>query len=235
MNVTDRPRLVARTAGAFYFAIFVFALFAYMRVRGQLIVSTDMARTASNLLAHEQLFRMGFASAVLCTICNLPMGFLLYQVFKVVNPRLAMMALVFIIASATLEAVNSLNYIAPLFPFTLPEYTSAFSEAQREALARGAVRMFPYGFGVSLMFFGVFCGLTGILTLKSKFLPRVLGVLMVLAGVSYEVDSLRLFLRWPDVPYLLMVPFVAETSMMLWLLVFGVNEARWREQAAEGG
>ena len=60
---------------------------------------------------------------------------------------------------------------------------------------------------------------------------------MVAAGVFYEIDSLRLFLRWPDIPYLLRFTFVAEASLMPWLLTFGVNEAKWRAQAgaAAGG
>ena len=81
------------------------------------------------------------------------------------------------------------------------------------------------------MFFGAFCALIGTLILKSKFLPRVLGVLMVLAGTAYWIDSLRLFLKWPDIPYILRVPLIAENSLALWLLAFGVNETKWRTQA----
>ena len=97
---TEHPRLLARAAGAFYLIITAFALFAYMHVRGQLIDTGDMARTADNIVANEQLFRIGFTAAVIVTICNLPLGFILYELFKVVNPRLALLALVFIIASA---------------------------------------------------------------------------------------------------------------------------------------
>ena len=107
-----------------------------MHVRGQLIDTGDMARTADNIVANEKLFRIGFTAAVIVTICNLPLYFILYELFKVVNPRLALLALVFIIASATLEAVNSYNYLAPLITFTLPEYLNAFDAQQRQALAR---------------------------------------------------------------------------------------------------
>jgi hypothetical protein len=175
MTFTEHPRLLARVAGAFYLIITAFALFAYMHVRGQLIDTGDMARTADKIVANEQLFRIGFTAAVIVTICNLPLGFILYELFKVVNPRLALLALVFIIASATLEAVNSYNYLAPLITFTLPEYLNAFDAEQRQALARAPIRFWAYGFSVSLMFFGVFCALIGTLILKSKFLPWLLG------------------------------------------------------------
>ena len=113
MNLTEHPRLLARIAGALYLIITGCALFAYLYVRGQVIVTDDMAQTAANFVAHEQLYRLGFAAAVIVVICNLPMGLVFFELLKVVNPRLALLALVFIIASTTLEAVNLFNYIEP--------------------------------------------------------------------------------------------------------------------------
>src|SRR5262245_40473699 len=135
MTFTEHPRALARVAGVFYVIITAFALFAYLNVRGRLIDADDMAKTATNLLEHEQLFRVGFAAAVIVVVCNLPLGWILYELLKVVNARLALLALLFITASATLEAVNALNYISPLFPLSLPQYMSAFDPAQRQALA----------------------------------------------------------------------------------------------------
>jgi len=231
MTLTEHPRLLARIAGAFYLIITACALFAYLYVRGQVIVADDMSRTAVNFLAHEPLYRSGFAAAVLVVICNLPMGFILFELLKVVNPRLAQLALVFITASATIEAVNLFNYIEPLFTFSLPEYASAFDPAQRQALARGPIKMFGYLFSVSLTFFGVFCALIGILIFRSRFLPAILGLLMIVAGVTYWINSFRLFLALP-IPYVQWVTLIAELALALWLLVVGVNEERWRAQAA---
>ena len=150
-----------------------------------------------------------------------------------VNPRLAQLALVFITASATIEAVNLFNYIEPLFTFSLPEYASAFDTAQRQALARGPIKMFGYLFSVSLTFFGVFCALIGILVFRSRFLPAILGLLMIIAGVTYWINSFRLFLALP-IPYVQWVTLIAELALALWLLVVGVNEEKWRAQAAAG-
>src|SRR5437870_6414659 len=122
MTFTEHPRLLARIAGVFYLIITACALFAYLYVRGQVIVPGDMARTAANFLGHEQLYRTGFSAAVIVVICNPPMGLILYELLKVVNPRLALLALVFIIISTTIEGVNLFNYITPLFTLTLPEY-----------------------------------------------------------------------------------------------------------------
>src|SRR5438093_6920793 len=74
MTFTEHPRLLARVAGAFYLIITAFALFAYMHVRGQLIDTGDMARTANNIVANEQLFRIGFTAAVIVTIMQSAIG-----------------------------------------------------------------------------------------------------------------------------------------------------------------
>jgi hypothetical protein len=189
-----------------------------------------MAQTATNIQVHEHLYRWGLSAAVVVVICNLPLGFILFELLKVVNPRLALLALVFITASATIEAVNTFNYIAPLFTFSLPEYVRAFDPDELQALARGPIRMFDYLFSVSLTFFGVFCALIGFLIFRSKFLPAMLGLLMMAAGVTYWINSFRLFLALP-IPYLPWVTLIAELSLALWLLVVGVNEAKWRAQA----
>jgi hypothetical protein len=230
MTFTDHPRRLARLAGVFYVIIIACALFAYLYVRGHLIVPTDMARTAANVVAHQQLYRLGFSAAVIVVVCNLPLGWIFFELFNVVNPRLALLALLFITVAATIEAVNLFNYITPLFTLTLPEY-DVFDAGQRGALVRGPIRLFGYGFSVSLSFFGVFCALVGTLILRSKFLPAILGVLMLAAGATYWIDNFSLFLALPDVPYLRWVTLVAESSMALWLLVVGVDEQAWRAQA----
>jgi hypothetical protein len=233
MKLTNHPRLLARIAGLFYLAIIVSALWGYLQVRSQLIIPGDMARTAANIVAHQQLYRMGFSAVVITVLCNPPMGVLLYELLKLVDSRIALLALVFILISTTIEAVNIFNYMSPLFTLTLPEYRAAFHPAELQALVRGANRLWSYGFSVSLAFFSVFCTLIGYLVIRSKFLPTVLGGLMILAGAYHLSDSFITFLGLPDIPNigLLRLPLVAEGAFALWLTVFGVDEANWREQA----
>src|SRR5438552_3704373 len=149
MAFTEHPRLLARVAGAFYLIITASALFAYLYVRGQVIIPGDMAQTATNLLAHERFYRLGFSAAVVVVLCNPPMGFSLYELLKVVNPRIALLALVFIIISTTIEAVNLFTYIMPLYTVTLPEYRAAFDPEQIQALARGPIKLWGTVFSVS--------------------------------------------------------------------------------------
>jgi hypothetical protein len=227
MTFTEHPRRLARIAGVFYVIIIACALFAYLVVRNQVIVADDMARTAANFHAHAQLYRAGFAAAVVVVVSNLPLGFILFELLKVVNPRVALLALLFICCAATIEAVNLSNYIEPLLTFSLPDYAAAFDPAAQQALARGPIKMFGYVFSVDLTFFGVFCVLTGGLILRSRFLPAFLGLLMILAGVTYWINSFRLFLAWP-IPYIPWVTLVAEGALAAWLLIVGVDETKWR-------
>jgi hypothetical protein len=154
----------------------------------------------------------------------------LFELLKVVNPRPALLALVFIITETTIEAVNLLNYIEPLITFTLPEYRRAFQAKEPQALARGPIRMFGYAFSVSLTFFGVFCALIGFLIIRSKFFPAILGLLMIVAGLTYWINNFGLFLALP-IPYIQLVALIAKLFLALWLLVVGVNDAKWRARA----
>jgi Domain of unknown function (DUF4386) len=233
MTYTEHPRLLARIAGVFYLVITALALFAYLYVRGQVIVPGDIGQTATNMVAHEKLYRVGFSAAVIVVISNLPLGLLLYELLKVVNPRLALLALLFIIVSTTIEAINLFNYISPLLAFTLPEQNT-LDLPTRKAVASAAIKLFGYAFSVSLTFFGVVCALVGTLIVRSTFFPTILGVLMIVAGVTYWINSFRLFLALP-IPYLPWVTLVAELSLALWLVVVGVNETKWLEQTRAKG
>jgi uncharacterized protein DUF4386 len=227
----QHPRSMARLAGAFYLIVTACALFSYLYVRGQIVNVDDMAQTAANFAAHEQLYRVGFLASLIVVVCNLPMGFIVCELLKVVNVQLARLALLFIIASAMLEAVNLFNYLEPLFTFTLPEVRSAFTPEEIQALARGPIRMWGYAFSVSLTFFGVYCTLVGVLVFRSRFFPAILGVLLVTAGATYWINAVRLFLDLP-IPYIQWVTFFGEQAFALWLLIVGLDAAKWRERAA---
>jgi len=231
MTITEPPKRLARIAGGFYLGIIVFAAIGYVFVRPQVIVPTDMAQTAANLQAHGELYRLGFASVIIADLCALPVGLIFYELFKIVNLRLARALLVFIAVSTTIEVVNLYHYISPLFTFTLPEYRAGFDPAALAALARGSGKLFALGFGMSLVFFAVYCVLTGWLIIRSGFLPKVIGTLMITAGIVYEGHAFAVFLALPEPPYVLFVGFIAEASLALWLLVMGVNEERWLSQA----
>jgi hypothetical protein len=228
------PQKAARIAGLLYLAIIAGGIFAEAFVRQQAFVPGDPAATARNILEHELLYRVGFAVHLFYLACALPLALILYNYFKRVSNNLALLALIFNLIAVAIEGVNLLNQFAPLSLLTSGGL-SAFSEQQLQALAYGSLKLFSSGFGISLAFFGFFGVLAGILIFHSGFLPRILGVLMTVAGLCYIVNSFLVFVvpafAAQLFPFILMPCIVAELSFALWLLVMGVNVSKFESAA----
>ena len=108
------PRLKARIAGGLYLIIIVAGIFAEAFVRERLLVHGDATATAQNILAHELLYRWGFAVGIIVVLCAIPLLLILYDFFKVVNRSLSLLAVFFNSVSIAIESVNLLNHFAPL-------------------------------------------------------------------------------------------------------------------------
>jgi hypothetical protein len=229
------PRLTARIAGVFYLLTTLTRMFVEIFVRNRLVVSDDAAATATNIMAHESLWRWGFAADIMAFASYIALTALLYELFKPVNRSLSLVAAFFSLVAAVVQAISSLFHLAPLFLLGGAPYLRVFTVEQLQALALVFLRLRAAAYhNIGLVFFGLYCLLVGILILRSIFLPRILGVLMVLAGLSYV-----LFLSPPLArslqPYILVFPGVGQISLCLWLLVMGVNAQRWKEQASAAG
>ena len=135
------------------------------------------------------------------------------------------------------QAVAVLNLVAALFPLGNAAYLKAFTPEQLYALTRLAIRSHGYGYGLSLLFFGSCFLVHGRLIFRSGFLPKVLGILIQVAGACYLTNSFALFLAptFADriFPAILVPAFVGEASLCLWLLVKGVNVEKWRQATAD--
>lgn len=141
----------------------------------------------------------------------------------------------FILLGTAIEGINLLHHIGPLSMLDSAAYAGAFSSEQLRAQAYLDVELQTIGFNISLVFFGVYCVLAGYLILRSTFLPRVLGVLLAIAGLCYLTNAFLTFLvpafAADLLPYILVPSFIGEASLSLWLLVRGVDGARWLQQA----
>jgi hypothetical protein len=229
------PSLKARTAGAFYLVILIAATFAEFFVRGPMIVYRDPTITVVNILVHEPLYRLGGAAFLITVVCEPVVALIFYELFKPVNKSLALLAAAFRLVYAAMNGANQVLYFVPLVLLKGGD-VSAFTGAEVQVLVMAALRVYEQGLWITLIFFGIDCALIGYLIVKAAFLPRVLGVLMAAAGVCYVVHS---FTRLISPPlgaqlflYVVATGFIAEGLLTLWLLVFGVNAQRWREQAA---
>lgn len=234
MNREMSPRVLSRTGGVLYLIIIAIGVFGEMFVRRRLVVPGDAAGTAAKIQSMESLWRFGIAAEYLLLICGISLAAIFLILLRPVSRDLAWLAVFFNVVSLTVEAVAGLNLIAALFPLGNANYLSAFEPEQLHTLARLAIRTHGHGFSVALLFFGCFCVVAGYLIFRSGYLPKALGILMQLAGVSYLTHSFALILA-PTLAdrifaVIFIVPFVAETSLAFWLLVKGVDVQRWSER-----
>jgi len=228
------PRLKARISGVFYLLEMLTGGFAIVFVGGRLFVSGNAAATATNILAHESLFRLGFAANLLQFACYIGVTGLFYDLFKPVNRGLSLLAAFFSIVGCTLRAVSCLFELAPLAVLGGAKYLTVFNVEQLQALGLTFLKLYAQAFDISFVFFGFYCLLIGYLIFRSTFLPRILGVGMALAGLCW------LTFLWPPLahslsPYILAPGILGEGSLTVWLLAMGVNAQRWNEQARAAG
>ena len=237
MNLTAviSPRLQARTGGFLYLIIMVCGYFAEGYVRGSVIVSGNPAATAKNILAFEQLYRLGCGVEFVTLFCDTTVGLILYNLLKPVNPTLSLLAVFFRLIFVSVFAVLSLTHFAPLLLLKGGASLSAFSTTQLQEAAFFSLKLHTLGFLIANVFFGIHCALVGGLVARSTFLPRIVGMMLVIAGICYVLDSfayvLAPALRSQLFPWLLLPGFVAEGSLALWLSVVGLNVAKWNEAA----
>jgi hypothetical protein len=224
------PRPSARNTGIVYFLYFLTAVLGEFFLKG-MVVDGDAAATANNLLAHQPLFRLGLATGLIATACYIAVTALFYGLFKPVNRGLSLLAAFFGLVGCAITAFGSLFQLAPLFVLGGAPYLRVFNLEQLQALALMFLKLNDQTANICLVLFGFYDLLIGYLIFRSAFLPRVLGVLMALAGLGW------LTFLYPPLanslsPYVLVLGFLAELLLMLWLLVKGVNVQRWKEQAS---
>ena len=231
------PTLKARLAGVCYLITIGVGAFDNIVVGGKLVLREDAAATAHNIVASEQLYRLAFAADMVPIYIVVTL--LLYDLLKPVNSSLALLAVFSSLVGGAVGSVTGIFHLAPLVLLKDAFVLGAFTPAQVQALTLACLRLFDQGFSISLEFFGFYCFLIGCLIVGSTFLPRVLGALMVLAGLAYMTYSFAYFIS-PSFaatlrPFTLLPGFIGEGSLTVWLLAVGVDAARWRHQASAAG
>ena len=224
-----KMRIEARIAGALYWVVIAGGLFAGA-VQGFLTVAGDPAATAQTIAAHEVLWRWGIGvHLVYLAFPAIIMDVLLYRIFKPVEPTVALLALASALTAGAVEGAALLQLYVPLAAGEAHAPLVALGEGERQALAYLAIRLYETGSGFALLFFSGFCAAIGALILRSRLLPRALGVMMLLAGICYLVSSLTSVVT-PSLaglllPWILLPCFVGEASLATWLLIKGVDTA----------
>lgn len=227
------PQKTARTAGILYLILSIASGWAFANLTG-LVVHGDAAATVNNLRAAEPLFRIGILSDLFGQAVFIFLVLTLYQLLKPVNRNMARTMVILVIISVTLQSISLLNQIAALLLLNGAEYLSVFNAQQMDALVLFFLNLHEAGFSIiAQIYFGLWLFPLAFLIYKSGFLPKFLGVLLVVAGVGYLVDVVTFFLIPGREVTISQFTFVGELLLLLWLLIKGVNVERWNERALE--
>jgi hypothetical protein len=216
-----QPR--ARITGVVYLAYFLFAI-------GTLFTPA----TPKDIVAHEPLFRLEFAVGLISLGLYVALTALFYNLFRPVNRNLALVAGFLGLTGCAVQALGSVFQLAPLVVLGGSHYSSVFNADQLQSLAQMFLDLNAQAGAVGIVFFAVFDIVIGYLIFQSTFLPRILGALIVSAGLGWLTFLSPLFANYVLTP-IEVLGFLAELALMLWLLVRGVNVQRWQEQAGVTG
>jgi hypothetical protein len=239
MFTQTSPRTLARLAGLFFLLTILGGIVAQAFISQRLINFTDAAATANNILSNKSLFTLGFTIYLIEMACQVSTATLLYQLLKPVNRTVALLAMLLELTGIGIKTVARVFYIAPLFILgaspsggsaAVSSVLSGFTTEQLQSIALILLKVNDSGAAVALAFFGFSTPLFGYLIFRSKFLPRWLGALVMVAGLGW------LTFLYPPLGYrvfMIIAPIGLLSAMIkiLWLLIRGVDEDKWREQA----
>lgn len=224
MNSTKKQ---ARVAGLLYLVIGVTAPIGLEYVPSTLFVPGDAAATASRIRASESLLRIGIASELFHQIICVFLVLALYRLFKAVNERQATLVVILgALVSVPIMFLNVLNEIAALVLVSGADFLSVFDKRQLDALALLFIRLHGQGINVVSIFWGLWLFPFGMLVIRSRFIPRLLGVLMIIAGIGYLASAFTSILL-PRYAHLVgqfaFVLELGEVPIIFWLLIWGAR------------
>ena len=213
----------ARLAGFFWLMVVFTGSFSAVTYR-KVIAGNDIAATIANLAVHEQLFRAGVVSDIAASACYLVATLLVYALLKPVNANLSLLGAFFSVSGCV---IGTMSFACRLAIVTID------SAPIVDALLKLNVQAVSIAFG----FFGLHCAVVGTLILRSTFMPRVVGALMLAGGVGWLTFSLISLLAPAMLdavrPFVMIPGAIGEITLSLWLLIKGVNAQRWHEQAGD--
>jgi len=215
-----------RVAGLLYVLTSIVAFFAMGYVPNKLLIHGDTAATVSNMASHETLFRLGIAGQLIGEAGFIFVALALYKLFEGVSRRQAALMVILIVVSIPISIVNELNSFAALSLIHGADFLSAVDNAHRNALAMFFLYLHGRGLVLAELFWGLWLFPLALLTYKSRFLPRFLGIWLALAGAGWLILCLVSLLlpRYQTPVYTYTQPAVfGEIVFMFWLLIKGAN------------
>jgi hypothetical protein len=220
------PRKIARLAGFLYIMYFITSLIADFFGN---FVFVDAPATLNTIIAHESLFRVGFVISLFSVVFLLLAAWALYVLLKPVNKNLALLFLLLNLGGFVIWCLSVLNLYGSLMLLSGADYLKVFQPDQLQAQALLFINLYKNGSVIAQIPYGVWLFPLGYLVFKSRFLPKILGILLIADCFGLLIYVLQRFLL-PGYDVLsypcLMISFIAEISLSLWLLIKGVKEQK---------
>jgi hypothetical protein len=234
MNTTKKQQ--AHFAGWLYILACLPAPFSLIYLPSKLIVPGNSTATANNVLASEWMLRLGIGGELISSVAFIFAALALYRLFESVDKRQASLMVMLYVLSVPISFLNVLNEIAALILVRGADFLSVFTKPQRDALALVFLRLHGFGFVVAAIFWGLWLFPFGLLVYRSGFLPRILGVLLMINCFAYVIPSFTALLlpQYRDVVTKITAPFLlGEVAILLWLLIKGARDQPLREAAEQ--
>ncbi len=230
MNSIQRT---ARLAGFLYLLLIPLGIFGIIYVPSTLIIPGDIAATVGNIMANELLFRLSIVAALLAQLINIFVVLLLYKLLKPVNQDHARLMVIFLLLGVPIAFITELTHLAVLQLLGNADRLTMFTVDQLHALVSLSLDLHSGGIFIAQVFWGLWLFPMGYLVFRSGFLPRIIGVFLMIGCLGYLVDSLTFFLFPTFDVTVSQFTFVGELLITLWLLIKGVNVERWEQRALE--
>lgn len=224
----------ARVAGWLYFVLTVLGVMNLIYIPSKLIVRGNASATAQKILASESLFRFSIASSLVSVVVFLFLVLALYRLFKEVDQQLAALMVILVLVQVPIGFVDTVNQLAALLLLRGADYLSVFDQPQREALAMLFLKLSGQMTIVSEILWGLWLFPLGLLAFRSGFLPRFLGVWLIINGIAYVATSFTGLLAPQYLDFVSKATFPAllgELAFMLWLVIRGARPKQPADQA----
>jgi hypothetical protein len=225
----------ARIAGAVYLSMVLTAPFTLLYVPSKLIVRGNATATAENILAHETMFRLSIIGDLFTHVIFICLGIALYRLLSSVNKTWSMLMVAFVMVSAAVGFLDTLNNVAALILFRGADFLTVFDKQQLNALGYLFIRLHGQGIFMNELFWGLWLFPFGLLVFRSGFLPRFLGVWLMVNCFGYVALCViaLLFPPYYDAAFKWAQPILfGELAILLWLLIKGAKVPSVVEQSA---
>lgn len=226
-------KTTARFAGMLYLLQIPLGIFGIVYVPQQLIDKDNLQTTMANIASHEFLFRLSMVSAILCALVTVGTGALIAKTLKPVNGPWSRWIFIFTCLVCPITLINELNHVAVLNLATTSSNSMTLLQGEPEILVNLFLNLHVYGIKTIDIFFGLWLLPMGYLVIQSKYIPKIIGYLLLLTCLGYLIDFCTFFLL-PKFPITVSeYTWIGEVLMVLWLLIKGIDSAAFEKHYSD--